>query len=112
VSEELQRAYYGHIVGGGQQDGRQDEQRFAYPIYACLFLLPTVNLAFPQVQIIATWVMAGAIGLKVPIWLRFIGWQLTRWKGKPVATDLLVKAALSQSVDNRSLSGSAISPTA
>src|ERR1700687_8617 len=48
VSEELQLVYYGHTV----VDGRQDEQRFAYPIYACLFLLPTVNLTFPQVQII------------------------------------------------------------
>lgn len=99
VSEELQLAYYGHIVG----DGLQDEQRFAYPIYACLFLLPTVNLTFPQVQIIATWVMAGAIALSVLLWLRFIGWQLTLWKVVMLALLVLSSAPAVQALEMQQL---------
>src|SRR5437868_6095420 len=75
VSEDLQLAYYGNI-----KSGSRDEQRFAYPLYVSLFLLPTVNLAFSQVRMIASAVMAGALAISVPLWLRFIGWKLARWK--------------------------------
>ncbi len=76
VSEDLQLAYYGNI----ESNGSRDEQRFAYPIYVSLFLLPTVNLAFGQVRMIASVVMAVALAIGLPLWLGFIGWQLTRWK--------------------------------
>jgi hypothetical protein len=76
VSEDLQRAYYGDVASAGNRD----EQRFAYPAYIVLFLLPTIGLPFPQVQIMATWFMAAAIALSVPLWLEFIGWKLSRWK--------------------------------
>lgn len=74
VSKDLQLAYYGNT----ESNGNRDEQRFAYPIYVSLFLLPTVNLAFSQVRIIASFVMAVALAISVPLWLGFIGWQLTR----------------------------------
>jgi Glycosyltransferase family 87 len=76
VSEDLQVAYYGNLLS----DGSRNEQRFAYPVFVALFLLPTVNLNFGQVQIIASFVMAGAIAISVPCWLGFIGWTLPRWK--------------------------------
>ena len=73
VSQDLQLAYYGDIVS----DGSRDEQRFAYPIYVSLLLYPTVRLPFRKVQIIASVVMAGAVALSVPLWLGFIGWQVS-----------------------------------
>jgi hypothetical protein len=76
VSDDLQIAYYGNIVS----DGNRNEQRFAYPVYVSLFLLPAVNLPFRQVQLLATFLMAGAIAASVPLWLGFLGWQLPRWK--------------------------------
>ena len=76
VSEDLQRAYYGNVQSGGSRD----EQRFAYPIFVSLFLLPTVTLEFSQVRIIASLVMAAALAISIPLWLTFIGWQLARWK--------------------------------
>jgi hypothetical protein len=76
VSEDLQVAYYGNVLS----DGSRNEQRFAYPVFVALFLLPTVNLNFGQVQIVASFVMAGAIAISVPCWLGFIGWKLPRWK--------------------------------
>ena len=72
VTEDLQLAYYGNI----KPDGIRDEQRFAYPVYISLFLLPTVNLAFSQVRIIACAVMAGALVISIPLWLGCIGWKL------------------------------------
>src|SRR5437868_3318005 len=76
VTEDLQLAYYGNI----KPDGIRDEQRFAYPVYISLFLLPTVNLAFSQVRIIACAVMAGALVISIPLWLGCIGWKLASWK--------------------------------
>jgi hypothetical protein len=76
VSEDLQLAYYGNI----ESKGSRDEQRFAYPIYVSLFLWPTVNLAFSQVRVIASLVMAVALGISVPLWMGFVGWQLTHRK--------------------------------
>jgi hypothetical protein len=76
VSEGLQLAYYGN----NEPSGRRDEQRFAYPIYVSFFLLPTVNLAFSQVRVIASVVMAVAVAISIPLWLEFIGWHLPRWR--------------------------------
>jgi hypothetical protein len=76
VSDDLQRSYYGNV----QSNGSRDEQRFAYPIFVSLFLLPTVNLEFSRVQIIASLVMAATLAISIPLWLGFIGWQLARWK--------------------------------
>lgn len=84
VSDDLQRAYYGNV----QLNGSRDEQRFAYPIFVSLFLLPTVYLEFGQVQIIASFVMTAALAISIPLWLGFVGWQLSRWK--VVALVLLV----------------------
>jgi hypothetical protein len=84
VSDDLQRAYYGNV----QLNGSRDEQRFAYPIFVSLFLLPTVYLEFGQVQIIASFVMTAALAISIPLWLGLIGWQLSRWK--VVALVLLV----------------------
>ena len=60
VSEDLHLAYYGNI----ESNGSRDEHRFAYPIYVSLLLLPTVNLAFSQVRIIASFVMAVALAIR------------------------------------------------
>jgi hypothetical protein len=84
VSDDLQRAYYGNV----QLNGSRDEQRFAYPIFVSLFLLPTVYLEFGQVQIIASFVMTAALAISTPLWLDFVGWQLSR--SKVVALVLLV----------------------
>jgi hypothetical protein len=43
-------------------------------------LLPTVNLAFSQVRVIASVVMAVAVAISVPLWVEFIGWHLPRWR--------------------------------
>src|SRR6476661_6125887 len=74
VSDDLQRAYYGNV----QLNGSRDEQRFAYPVFVSLFLLPTVYLEFGQVQIIASFVMTAALAISIPLWLGFVGWQLSR----------------------------------
>lgn len=100
VSEDLQLAYYGNVVSGGVRD----EQRFAYPAYVALFLLPAVHLRFAQVKLVASILMAGAIAVSVPLWLGFIGWKLARWKVVIIVLLLLSCSPAVQALDLQQLS--------
>jgi hypothetical protein len=100
VSEDLQLAYYGNVVSGGVRD----EQRFAYPAYVALFLLPAVHLPFSEVKLVASILMAGAIAVSVPLWLGFIGWRLARWKVVVIVLLVLSCSPAVQALDLQQLS--------
>jgi len=65
VTQEIQLAY----------DGR--EQRFAYPLYAILFLAPTVGIQFHSAQIVFWWFLAAVTGLSLAAWLSVVRVQLS-----------------------------------
>jgi hypothetical protein len=65
VTQEIQLAY----------DGR--EQRFAYPLYAILFLAPTVGIQFHSAQIVFWWFLAAITGLSLALWLSVVGLELS-----------------------------------
>lgn len=65
VTEEIQLAY----------DGR--EERFAYPLYAILFLAPTVGIQFHSAQIVFWWFLAAITGVSLALWLSVVRVQLS-----------------------------------
>ncbi len=77
VSQEIQMAYYGHIVTPAET--RQhvvDEQRFAYPIYVILLMAPTIDTDFAKVHYWAPFVLAALAGLSVIFCVRILDWGL------------------------------------
>jgi hypothetical protein len=77
VSEEIQMAYYGHVVT--PEEARQrvvDEQRFAYPIYVILLMVPTINTEFAKVHYWAPLALAAFAALGVIFCLRILNWNL------------------------------------
>jgi hypothetical protein len=82
VSQEIQMAYYGHIVT--PEEARQhvvDEQRFAYPIYVILLMAPTINTEFAKVHYWAPFALALFAGLSVILCIRILGWDLAWTQG-------------------------------
>jgi hypothetical protein len=77
VSQEIQMAYYGHIVTA--EETRQhvvDEQRFAYPIYVILLMAPTIDTDFAKVHYWAPFALALFAGLSVLFCIRILDWNL------------------------------------
>ena len=100
VSEDLQIAYYGNIA----HDGVRNEQRFTYPAYVTLFLLPTVEFPFREVQIVATVLMAAGIVVSVPLWLEFIGWKRPGWQVVALMLSVLSCSPAVQALELQQLS--------
>jgi hypothetical protein len=82
VSEEIQMAYYGHIVVPSNLPGHAviDEQRFAYPIYVVFFMAPAVYFDFDQVRRWVPFILALMIALSVLLCLDILRWRLP-WQG-------------------------------
>jgi len=75
VTREIQIGYYGRPLDPARPDDPKDEQRFAYPIYVCFLLAPTVNLPFPVVRITFAWALALLTAGSVLLWLRVLRWR-------------------------------------
>jgi len=72
VTQDLQIAYYGHVLASGDQ---RNQQRFAYPVYIAFLFAPTVRMPFHIVQMIGFWVLALITAASVPLWLRVVKWD-------------------------------------
>ena len=79
VSQEIQMAYYGHVV---TQDDREpghkvvDEQRFAYPVYVVFLMAPLMHADFAEVQRWAPTVLGLLAAFCVPLCLDLLRWRL------------------------------------
>jgi hypothetical protein len=78
VTREIQIGYYGRPLDPNRPHDPKDQQCFAYPIYVVLILAPAVTWSFATVHRIVFWLFAALTALSVPLWLRTLGWQLSR----------------------------------
>jgi hypothetical protein len=78
VTREIQIGYYGRPLDPNRPHDPKDQQGFAYPIYVVLILAPAVTWSFATVHRVVFWLFAALTALSVPLWLRTLGWQLSR----------------------------------
>lgn len=78
VTREIQIGYYGRPLDSARPNDPKDQQAFAYPIYVVLLLAPTVTLPFAAVREIFFYLFAVCAAAMVPLWLRTIGWRVSR----------------------------------
>jgi hypothetical protein len=77
VNRELQIAYYGKELDPSRPEERQDQQRFAYPLYFVFLLAPLVRMEFHTVRIVFWWVLAVCAVVNLLLWLRFLRLRLS-----------------------------------
>ncbi|HTT19350.1 MAG TPA: glycosyltransferase family 87 protein [Candidatus Sulfotelmatobacter sp.] len=78
ITREIQIGYYGRPLDPTLPNDPKDQQGFAYPIYVVLLLAPTVTLSFTTVHRIAFWLLAALTAVSVPLWLRMLGWRVSK----------------------------------
>jgi hypothetical protein len=77
VSRELQIAYYGKELDSSRPEERQDQQRFAYPLYFIFFIAPLAWMPFHAARIVFWWILVACAVLNVILWLRFLRLRLS-----------------------------------
>lgn len=76
VAHEIQTFIYGApSVGSFAGDPEEIAGGFAYPIHATFFLVPTIWLDFPTVQILCAWIFGGLVAGSVLLWLHSLKWR-------------------------------------
>jgi len=78
ITREIQIGYYGRPLDPKRPNDPKDQQAFAYPIYVVLMLAPTVTIPFSTVQRVFLWLLIILLAASVPLWLRALGWRLSR----------------------------------
>ena len=78
LTREIQAGYYGRPIDPARPNDPKDQQAFAYPLYVVFLLFPTVKAPFPIIQEAFLWLLVGLTAVSVPLWLRAIGWRLSR----------------------------------
>lgn len=78
VTEQIQVGYYGRALDAHRAADPKDQQGFAYPIYVVFLLAPLVKLPFPLVHAGFRWFLLVLAILTVFLWLRILGWKLSR----------------------------------
>lgn len=78
ITREIQTGYYGRVLDPARPNDPKDEQAFAYPVYVVLMLAPTITLSFPTVRTMVFWLFVVLTAMSVRLWLRTLGWQVTR----------------------------------
>jgi len=78
ITREIQTGYYGRPLDPTRPNDPKDQQAFAYPIYVVLLLAPTVSFPFAVVHRVVFWLFAALTALTVPLWLRTLGWRLSK----------------------------------
>ena len=89
VNREIQMAFYGKELDPSLPEDRQDQQRFAYPLYFVFFVAPMVGMEFHTARIVFWWVLAVCAAVNVLLWLRFLRLRLS-----PLALAALFALAL------------------
>lgn len=78
ITREIQAGYYGRPLDPGRATDPKDQQRFAYPVYVIFLLAPLVKLPFSIVHAGFRWFLLGLTVLTAFLWLRILGWKLSR----------------------------------
>jgi hypothetical protein len=78
ITREIQTGYYGRPLDPSRPNDPKDQQAFAYPVFVVLMLAPTLTLPFSTVHRIFFWLFAILTAASVPLWLRSLGWRLSR----------------------------------
>jgi Glycosyltransferase family 87 len=86
VTNEIQIAYYGHVLG---PEEKEDHQRFAYPAYVIFLLWPIVGMDFHSVRLLIGLVLLAAVAAIPLLWLKILGWNIPR-KSQLVVSCLLL----------------------
>lgn len=78
VTRQIQVGYFGRELDPRRPNDPKDQNAFAYPVYVVFLLAPLVNLDFSLVRSVFTWVLAALILASVLLWLKALGWQVSR----------------------------------
>lgn len=78
VTRDIQVGYYGRPLDSSHATDPKDQQGFAYPIYIVFLLAPLVKLPFSIVHASFRWFLVGLAILTAFLWLRILGWKLSR----------------------------------
>jgi len=78
ITREIQTGYYGRPLDAARPNDPKDQQAFAYPPYVVLMLAPTVKLPFAEARRVFFWLFVVLTAVSVPLWLRTLGWRLSR----------------------------------
>lgn len=78
VTREIQVGYYGRELDPTRPNDPKDQDAFAYPVYVAFLLAPFLNLDFALVRSAFTWVLAGLVLASVLLWLKALGWKISR----------------------------------
>ena len=106
VTQEIQMAYYGHIVTQDYAPGHKivDEWRFAYPVYVVFLMAPLMHVDFAEVQRWAPLVLGLLAALCVPLSLDLLRWRLP-WQEIAAITLFTVSSPqIAQGMRNQQLS--------
>ncbi len=78
VTREIQAGYYGRELDPTRANDPKDQMGFAYPVYVAFLLAPFLQLDFSLLRSAFTWVLAGLILASVLLWLKALGWKVSR----------------------------------
>lgn len=78
VTQEIRRDYYGEALDSARPGRLKDQQAFAYPLYVVFLLAPTVHSAFEPVRVGFLVFLFLLTAVSVPLWLRFLEWDVPR----------------------------------
>lgn len=78
ITREIQEGYYGRALDPARPHDPKDQAAFAYPVYVVFLLAPFLHLDFSVVRSAFTWVLAGLILASVLLWLKALGWHVSR----------------------------------
>ena len=79
VTREIQAGYYGRPLDPARPGDPKDQQAFAYPVFVVFLLAPTVKLPFEEIKPVFTWFLVFLTAATVPLWLRTVGWRVSRF---------------------------------
>ena len=71
VTKEIQRGFYGCVLGTPQQP--RDQEGFAYPAYAVFLFAPLLKLDFHTVHLVFGTFMIGLTAGSLLLWMRVVG---------------------------------------
>jgi len=105
VTHEIQGAFYGHDIEPQSATGSRitDEQRFAYPVYVVFLLAPTSGIEFETVHAWAPFVLMGAVGVSVGLWVSFLRWRVSAITAMAIILFVLASPQIAQGLRLRQI---------
>ena len=88
VTEEIQRGFYGHVLGRAEyqrnderiRDSLSDPEEFVYPVYVVFLLAPSLPFSFATVSRVFMGILLVLTPSSLWLWMRGLGLRLRGWE--------------------------------